>query len=331
MNIDVHWHHTPPELLDAIRAGTCPFEGTLEEKGTERAVALDSGFRLPLEDAMTDADAAIEAMNVAGLDAAAISFAPPLNHHEADPETGLAVSRLVNDCFAGLKDSYAGRMFPLANVPLQDPEAAGIELRRCREDLGLFGVAIGTNVRGEDLGKPQFRPFWRAVADTNSFVFLHPAPHGCIGVNHRLSHPLRMNFVGLPIDSAAAVASLMFDGVYEEVGPLKTCFAHGGGAFPYIVSRWEHGYQQRMASRGTTVKNPISYLESVYCDSLTHSPAALRFLIEVVGADHVMLGSDFPHDMGDPQPLRTMLAAVEDEGAREAIAGKTAERLLLGD
>jgi aminocarboxymuconate-semialdehyde decarboxylase len=121
---------------------------------------------------------------------------------------------------------------------------------------------------------------------------------------------------------------MIFDGVYREVGPLKTCYAHGGGAMPYLLSRWEHGYWARIAKRSDPVESPMSHLNSLYCDSLAHGGPQLAFLVSLIGADHVMLGSDFPFDMGDPQPVATMERTVSDAHARELIAGATAARLL---
>src|SRR5665213_527879 len=292
MNIVVHWHHVPPALVEAVGRGECP--GDIDTSGMVPVFRLDSGDTLPLSQALTDADEAIAAMDAADVDAVTPSLAPPLTHYEVEPSAGLRVSKVVNDAFAQLAASYPGRYLPLANVPLQDPAAAVTELKRSIEELGLYGVAIGTNVNGKNLGEQEFRPFWRAVAELDTFVFLHPGPQTAVGITDRLRGPYLTNFVAFPVDTAAAIASLMFDGVYADVGPLKTCFAHGGGAFPFIASRWEHGYQQRLAASHATMGSPASHLGSVYCDSLTLSDPSLRFLIEVVGADHVMLGNDYP-------------------------------------
>lgn len=325
MNIVVHWHHVPPALPEAVRAGRCP--GRIADGGPAPVFELATGFRQPLPTSLTDPEAAFAAMDEAGVDVVSPSIAPPLMHHDVDAEGAVALSRTVNDAFAKLKEASGGRMLPLANVPLQDPAAAVAELRRGVLELGLNGVAISTNVNGRNLGEPEFRPFWRAAAELETLVFLHPAQTP-MGAGDRLCQPTLLNFVGFPVDTAVAVASLMFDGVYEDVGPLKTCFAHGGGAFPFIVSRWEHGYRQRVAPHQPKVRSPYAYLGSVYCDSLTHSDETLRFLIDLVGHDHVVLGNDFPFDMGDPQPVRTLYRAVTDEAVRRAIAGETAARLL---
>jgi aminocarboxymuconate-semialdehyde decarboxylase len=157
-------------------------------------------------------------------------------------------------------------------------------------------------------------------------VFLHPET--VLGAHDRFCRHELENFVGFPVDTAAAAASMIFDGVYQEVGPLKTCYAHGGGAMPYLLSRWEHGYQARISKRPDPIDSPMSYLGSLYCDSLTHGGPQLEFLVDLVGSDHVMLGSDFPFDMGDPQPVETMEWTVESKRNRELIAGETAAKLL---
>lgn len=183
-----------------------------------------------------------------------------------DVELATVFCRAVNDAFADVQRDTDGRLRPLADVPMQDPDAAVAELRRAVTELGLQGVGIGTNVDGRNLGDEEFRPFWRAVADLDTFVFLHPET--VLGAHDRFCRHEQENFVGIPVDTAAAAASMIFDGVYREVGPLKTCYAHGGGAMPYLLSRWEHGYWARIANRPDPVESPMSHLHSLYCDSL---------------------------------------------------------------
>lgn len=326
VNIDVHWHHVPQRLVDGILAGRVPVGGTLERGGDMPAITVPWGFRLRFQPRLLEIDAALEVMDAAGLDVVAPTLAPPLRQYDAPPEDAVAFCRAANDAFAHVQEESGGRMRPLADLPLQDPAAAVAELERALDELGLAGVGIGTNVDGVNLGDERFRPFWRAVAERDVFVFLHPET--VMGAKDRLCDHELENFVGFPVDTAVAAASLIFDGVYEEVGPLKTCFAHGGGAFPFLISRWQHGYVARLRPRGSTIREPYSYLDSMYCDSLTHGAAQLRHLVDLVGADHVMLGGDYPFDMGDPQPVETMRAAITDEHDRALIAGGTAARLL---
>lgn len=326
--IDVHWHHVPRSFVEAVAKGTLPLKGHLEGEGDDAEIVLDTGFRQELPPDLVDIDRAVERMDAVGLDVVAPSLAPPLMHYNADPEMAIRISQVVNDGLAEAAAAYPGRLRPLANIPLQDPVSAVTELKRAVEELGFAGVQISTHVNGRNLGDADFRPFWQVVAELDAFVFLHPAPPPLGLKEGRLNRHGMANFVGLPIESACALASLMFDGVYEDVGTIKTCFAHGGGAFPYILSRWEHGYNARLRTGNPGTKNPMAYLDSVYCDSLTHSPRALEFLVEVIGADHVMLGSDYPFDMGEPDPYGAMVKGIEDQATQEKVAGATAARLL---
>jgi aminocarboxymuconate-semialdehyde decarboxylase len=326
VKIDVHWHHVPQAVADGILDGRVPVSGTIDRSGDVPAITMPYGFRLRLQERLLDTRHALAALDDAGLDLAVPTLAPPLRQYDADVASATTFCRAVNDAFAQVQQDTGGRLRPLADVPLQDANAAVAELRRAVGELDLLGVGIGTNVNGRNLGDEEYRPFWRAVAELDTFVFLHPET--VMGAHDRLCRHELENLVGFPVDTAAAAASMIFDGVYQEFGPLKTCYAHGGGAFPYLLSRWEHGYHARIAGRGTGVQAPTSYLGSLYCDSLVHGAAQLRFLVEVVGEDHVVLGGDYPFDMGDPQPVAAMERTITDERARALIAGETAARLL---
>jgi len=328
MIIDVHWHHVPRTFIDAVAKGTCPIGGKLEGEGDTAEIVLDSGFRQELPPELVEIDAAIEHMDAVGLDVVAPSLAPPLMHYNADTDIATRLCQVVNDGLAEAAAAYPDRLRPLATVPLQDAAAAATELKRAVEELGFPGVQISTHVAGRNLGEDALRPFWHAVADLDAFVFIHPSPPPLGLKEGRLNRHGMANFVGLPIEHACALSSLMFDGVYEDVGTIKTCFAHGGGAFPYILNRWEHGYNARLAPKNPPMRNPLEYLDSVYADSLIHSPVALRFLVERLGADHVVLGSDYPFDMGVADPHGEMVKAIEDPAVQEQVAGGTAAHLL---
>lgn len=328
MKIDVHWHHVPRSFVDAVAAGTCPIQGALEGHGDDAEIVLDTGFRQELPAELVDIDAAISHMDAVGLDVVAPSLAPPLMHYHASVEVATRLSQVVNDGLAEAAAAHPTRLRPLGTVPLQDPSAATTELKRVVEDLGFPGVQISTHVNGRNLGDEELRPFWRSVAELDAFVFLHPSPPPLGLKEGRLNRHGMANFVGLPIEHACALSSLMFDGVYEDVGTIKTCFAHGGGAFPYILNRWEHGYNARLAPKHPPMRNPFAYLDSVYADSLIHSPEALRFLVERLGPDHVVLGSDYPFDMGVADPYGEAARAIDDPVTLEQMAGGTAARLL---
>jgi aminocarboxymuconate-semialdehyde decarboxylase len=315
--------------VDAVFEGTLPIDGTIDREGDTAKVVLQNGFdyKLSASSKSTDLDKVIAHMDEVGLDVVAPSISPPMMHHSSGVEAATRISRVINDGFAEVAEAHPGRFRPLANVPMQDATAASAELRRAVEELGFPGAAISTHVDGRNLGDEEYRPFWRTVADLDAFIFLHPTPPS-LGSKDRLRRHGQANFIGLPIDSAAALGSLIFDGVYEEVGTIKTCFAHGGGAFPYIIGRWNHGYHARLVPKDHPTKEPFAYLDSVYADSLTHSDGSLRLLVEVLGADHVCLGSDYPADMGVHDPCAAMERAIDDPEVREQVGGATAARLL---
>ena len=326
MRIDVHWHHVPPAFAEAVLSGALPINGTVERDGDKATLVLASGFKQGLFPKLTDPAAAIAHMDEVGLDVVAPAIAPPLMHYDADAEMAIEICRAMNDGLAESAGQYPERFRPLANLPMQDPAAAIEELRRSVQELGFPGAQIGTNVNDRNIGGEEFHPFWATVKELDALIWFHP--FSPMGRKDRLRTHFQGNFTGLPVDTAAAISSLIFDGVYEKYGPLKTGFSHGCGAFPYLVSRWEHGYHARLAGKIELVRAPMQYLDSIYADGLTHSDLALRFLVEVVGEDHVVLGSDYPFDMGLEDPNKEMERAIADPNIREKIGWKTAAALL---
>jgi aminocarboxymuconate-semialdehyde decarboxylase len=325
--IDVHWHHVPKAFADAVVSGRVPVAGRVVTNDAGTAVVkLDNGFTQPLPDWLTDPETIVADLDAAGVDIAAASIAPPLSHLDADPEIALGASRVINDSFAELANQFNGRVLPLGNVPLQDVDLALRELRRIVDDYGFKGLQVGSNIGGRNLGDESFFPFWEEVRERDLFVFSHGLSP--LGPERMTKHELK-NFVGLPIDTAVSVGSMVFGGVYERLPGLKVCYSHGGGAFPCLVGRWDHGYRDRLSKRGqTTIRMPSDYLADIYADSLTHDAATLRYLVERLGASQVLLGSDHPFDMGEADPVGKLKEAVDDPAAVRAIAGETATRLL---
>ena len=325
--VDVHWHHIPKAFADAVVSGRVPVAGRVvtSEDGLS-TVLLDNGFKQTLPASLTDPATILADMDAAGTDVVAASIAPPMSHYDVDPELGLAVSRAINDSFAELADDYDGRVLPLGNVPLQDVKSAIGELRRITDDYGFKGIQVGSNISGKNLGDESHFPFWEEVRERDLFVFSHGvSPLGA----ERLTENQLHNFVGLPIDTAVSVGSMVFNGVYERLPGLKICYSHGGGAFPCLLGRWDHGFRDRLSKQTeTTIKMPTDYLVDMYADSLTHDAASLRFLVERLGASQVLLGSDHPFDMGEKDPVGKLKEAVDDPDVVAAIAGGTAARLL---
>jgi aminocarboxymuconate-semialdehyde decarboxylase len=325
--IDVHWHHVPKAFADAVVSGDVPVAGQVVTKDDGRAlVKLDNGFKQPLPGFLTDPATIVADLDAAGIDVACASIAPPLSHLDCDPQIALGVSRAINDAYAEIAEQHDGRILPMANVPLQDVDLALAELQRVVDDYRFKGVQVGSNIDGKNLGDESLFPFWERVRELDIVVFSHGLSP--LGPERMTEHELK-NFVGLPIDTAVSVASLVFGGVYERLPGLKIVFSHGGGAFPCLVGRWDHGYRDRLSKQAdTTIKLPSDYLVDIYADSLTHDPAAVRYLVERLGEDQVVLGSDHPFDMGEADPVGKVKEAIDDPAIVEKILGGTASRLL---
>jgi aminocarboxymuconate-semialdehyde decarboxylase len=323
--IDTHWHHVPASFVKDVVDGKCRIAGEVTRADDELVMKLSNGFQQELPAELTEPSAITEHLDRDGVDVAVASVAPPITHYWADPDITVEVSRAVNDGFAQLAQGSGGRFVPLGNVPLQDASLAVEEVRRIASELEFPGVAIGSNAAGRNLGDEELFPFWEAIREHDLYVFVHGLyPLG----KERLSKWGLSNFVGLPIDTAVGVASMIFGGVFDRLPGLSVCFSHGGGAFPYLLGRWDHGYAARLRSRGGRLRDPSEYLESILCDSLTHDQAGLRYLVERVGHDRVALGSDCPFDMGQPNPVAWVTEAIADRKTREAILGRNVAPLV---
>jgi aminocarboxymuconate-semialdehyde decarboxylase len=208
---------------------------------------------------------------------------------------------------------------------MQDPPGAAAELERAVTELGLRGAAICTHVNGVDLDQRRFRVVFETAARLGAPIFLHPQNAGDVS---RLEQYHLWNLLGFPMESAVAVSRLVMGGVFEALPGLRIVLAHGGGFFPYQLGRLDHGYASREELRARLPRPPSAYLEQIYADSLIHDGRALRFLLDRFGADHVVLGSDYPFDMGCEAPVD----AVRDLGlapeAERAVLGGTLARLL---
>jgi aminocarboxymuconate-semialdehyde decarboxylase len=219
------------------------------------------------------------------------------------------------------------RFIGLGSVPLQAPELAAKELRRAMTTLGLRGAMIGTNVNGRNLDDPALAPFWAAAEELGAFLFIHP--HGGI-FGERLGSYYMKNFVGLPFDTTIAAASLVFGGVLERYPRLKLCLSHGGGYVPYQAGRFQHAYDVRPEAKAHLPNGPGASLGRLYYDTILHSKPALEFLISSAGPDRVLLGSDYPFDMGNLDCVARVRALSIESDARDLILGGYARTVLGG-
>jgi aminocarboxymuconate-semialdehyde decarboxylase len=248
-----------------------------------------------------------------------------LFRYDAPLETSLRVNQIQNNAIARLVESHRPRLVALGTVPLQDADTAVAELKRAVEELGLLGVEIGSNVNGVYLGDPQFRPFWAAAETLGAFVQIHPVP-GIGGPTNREYY--LWNAYANPAETALTAAHMILSGLLEQHPRLKICLVHGGGHLPYQIGRLDRAFEMRPEARQRITQPPSHYLKQFYFDTVTHSAKALAYLVDLVGVDHVLLGSDYPFDMGSDRPAEIVEALDLTDADRDKILGATAARLL---
>jgi aminocarboxymuconate-semialdehyde decarboxylase len=234
------------------------------------------------------------------------------------------VCRILNDGIADVVKDHSEQFKGLAHVPLQDPKLALRELERSMGELGLSGVQLGSNVRGLYLGDDAFIEFFEAVEALQAVVLIHPVD---IAGYDRLQHFYGRNLIGNPLDTTITAASIIFSGMFDRLPKLKIILCHAGGMMPYIIGRWDHGSHVRSECKKPQ-RLPSSYLSNFYYDTIAHSPESLRFLVERVGADKVVVGSDYPLDMGLVDPIGTLLAAQLPSESEQVIVRETARTLF---
>ncbi len=321
--VDVHAHVITPETMARMRRESSTHGPRLIESDT----ALQIGdLRLaPFERGGWDVEKRLAHMDATGVKMQAVSSVPFLFFYYLEPSLAIAMAQIQNEGFAQLAREHPGRFVGLAALPMQDPEAAATELRRAVRDLGLRGAGIGANVDGRNLDDPALEPVWAAADDLGAFVFVHPELRS--GTERMQRYYLR-NLIGNPLDTSLAIASLIFGGVVERYPRAKFCFAHGGGFIPYQRGRLEHGWRVRNEPKVQVQRSPKEYFGALYFDTILHSPIALRYLVESAGADRVMVGSDYPFDMGPADPVAEVRDLGLDAPREQSILSGTAERLL---
>jgi aminocarboxymuconate-semialdehyde decarboxylase len=324
--IDVHSHAIPPGVVEAMVADPTRFMARVEDQGETRRVVHDQGYAYPLFEEFTNTHAKLQAMERKGIDVSVLSPPPPLFYYWADAETGADIARLVNDGIAELVATNPGRFRGMATVPLQDTRAAVDELERAVSVHGFRAVEVGTSVEGQQLTNETFRPFLERASELGILVFAHPY---YVGAKQGLEDYYLTNLLGNPYDSTVMIANLMFSGLLDELQELKLCVAHAGGFVPYQIGRLEHGHRVRPEVRAHTNTPPTELLHRLFFDTITFNPLALRYLVDLVGGDRIVLGTDAPFDMGDEDPLQTVgaIPGLKPE-ERKAILAGTAGRLL---
>jgi len=257
----------------------------------------------------------IEECDASGVNVQVLSTVPVMFSYWTEPKDGAEIAKFLNDHIAEIVERFPRRFVGLGTVPMQAADLAIRELERCKA-IGLAGVQIGTNVNQENLGDDKFFDFFAACERLGMAVFVHP--WDMMGEKDMQKYWLPW-LVGMPAECSRAICSLIFSGTLERLPQLRICFAHGGGAFPATLGRIEHGFNVRPDLFTDNPRSPRKYLSRMYFDALVHEPAKLDYLVKLVGADQVMLGSDYPFPLGEAEPGKLIETMNYDQSIKEML------------
>jgi aminocarboxymuconate-semialdehyde decarboxylase len=326
LTVDIHSHAMVPAAADIARPHLSPDPRAAFYTDETRALGRkQDADRTPY---LTDLDRRMRVFDEMGVDAQVISPAPNQCYYAVPPEVGVQAARAVNEGIAEIARSRRDRIpAAMGSVPLQaGGEAAADEVEYCMTTLGLKGVEVLAHVGDKELSDPSFEPFWAKVEALGAVVFIHP---NSFTQPQRFSQHYFSNVIGNPLDTTMALHWLIFDGVLERYPDLKIIASHGGGYLPTYSGRIDHAWGARSDSRGTLPKPPSYYLKKIYLDTIVFTAHQLEAMVKLFGVDKILLGTDYPYDMGEYDPIGH-IASVESLSASDvaAIAGGNAKRLF---
>ncbi|WAC29327.1 amidohydrolase family protein [Ancylobacter sp. SL191] len=320
--IDVHAHILTEEMMARMRREAPEIGPTLTEVDAEGGVlTVGDIVQRPFPRGGWDLDRRLADLDIAGFDLQVLSNCPQTFLYERDAALTGALCQIQNEAIAELVARHPDRFLGIATLPMQDPARAADELRRAVTRLGLKGAQIGSHIEGRNLDHPALEPVWATAAELGAFILIHPQK---AAAGDRTKEFYLKNLIGNPLETTIAAASLVFGGVLERYPDLRICLVHGGGFLPFQTGRMIHGWKERPECRRFITESPEVSIRRLYFDTLTHFGPALRYLTDTFAADHVLLGSDYPFDMGTLEGARQVRAAGLDRPAEEAILGRTA-------
>jgi aminocarboxymuconate-semialdehyde decarboxylase len=324
--VDVHLHFLSPRALDAARRSPARHGVRVLDDGERpRLVVGAEPPTRPLLEPLYTLPRHLAFLAAQGIEAAVFGPLMDVAGYSLPPAQGAAWSRAQNEGLAASLAEAGGRHAGLATVPLQSPELAAEELRVAVTSLGLRGAMIDPNALGRPLADRSLDPFWKAAAELAAPVMLHPF---LLEAVERFGRHYLHNLVGYPFETTLAAGSLILGGTLDRFADLDVVLVHGGGFLPYHVGRFDRGHAVRPEVRADGAAQPSSYLRRFHYDTLVQFPPALAYLVGLVGADRVLLGSDHPFWLGDPEPARIVREAGLSAAAQAAILGDNAVRLF---
>jgi aminocarboxymuconate-semialdehyde decarboxylase len=326
VTVDLHAHVIVPEITRDAAPGEQWRPRVYREGDGAQVVELDGRLIRSAVGEFVDVEEILAAQDVREVDRVVLSPWVPLLFYGADSGEGLRRCRIQNEALAGLVRAHPERIGALGALPLQSPVVAARELERIMAAGELSGVEVAASVRGAYLGDDRFEVFWAAAEATGALVFVHPTTRGFHG---SAFHDYYLwNSVGNPLETTVSAAHMVMAGVLERHPRLRVVLAHGGGGLLALRGRLRHAHAFQPQARSRLSEPPEHSLRRLHYDTLTHDPALLRALLDFVGPDRVVLGSDYPFDMGDERPVDTVRACGLAPEAEAAILAGTAMRLL---
>jgi aminocarboxymuconate-semialdehyde decarboxylase len=300
MKLDIHTHIMPDKMPNWVaKFGYGDFIH-LEHRNCKACMMKgDQVFRV-VEDNCFDAVSRMQDCDEHGVDIQVLSTIPVLFNYWAKAADGLETARFLNDHIADTVVKNPNRFIGIGTVPMQDIELAIGEMERCRHELNMPGLEIGSNINGKNLGDKSLFPFYAAAEKAGCALFIHPWE--MMGEKDMPEYWLPW-LVGMPAETSRAICSMIFGGVLEQFPKLRIAFAHGGGSFPITIGRIEHGFNVRpdLCAVDNPV-NPRNYLGRFWIDSLVHDKAALQYILDLIGSDKICLGTDYPFPLGELEP-----------------------------
>ncbi len=321
--VDVHNHYYPPRYLAALASGASSVRVTADGEGNP-VLHYPGDYNVAVR-GHRDLAYRVDVLDEHGVDAQVLTLTTPGTHVET-PSQAVRLAAMVNDEFREGVEKYRGRFAALATLPLNDPAASAKELARACRDLGMRGAMLFSNVNGAALSDERFWPIYEVANDLGAVLYIHPtAPVGVEAMQQYWLMPL----VGFLFDTTLAAASLVFSGVVERFPRISWALCHLGGAIPYLAERLDRGFHAFADCRAHIDREPSASLRQFYFDTVNFDVRALELAIAFAGADHVLAGSDYPHQIGSlPAMLDSVRAVRVNDKEREAILGGNAKRLL---
>ena len=322
--IDTHTHILTEETAALLRKEAPKVPVTITPVDAESA-ALDVGgvvYR-PFPRGGFDLAHRLRDMDAMGVDVQVLSVTPQTYLYNQDASLGAMTAAIQNDQIAKLVKQNPQRFMGIATLPMQAPEKAADELKRAMTKLNLRGTMFASNIIGKNLDDPSFEPVWATAEELGVRRILN----NVAGADRMKSYYLN-NLIGNPLDTTIGAACLYFGGVLDRYPKLTVVLAHGGGFTPYQVARWEHGWHVRPEPKKNIAKQPVDIAKRFYYDTILHSAPVLEFMIEHVGADRVMLGSDYPYDMGMMDCVKHVRGLKISDADKATILSTCAQALL---